>query len=100
MRLSHLKRGFAMQAALAWCASTPGLPPAPATRPSCPCSLLWVLSQDLPCPALWPLPTMAAAWRKVRPENNSPQLVERAGMALVTSQWVLLEGTQGSRFSL
>lgn len=28
------------------------------------------------------------------PENNSPRLIQRARVALVTSQWVQLEGTQ------
>lgn len=30
------------------------------------------------------------------PENNSPRLIERAAVALVTSEWVQLECTQGS----
>lgn len=30
------------------------------------------------------------------PENNSPRLIKRAEVALVTSQWVLLEGAQES----
>lgn len=30
------------------------------------------------------------------PENNSPRLIKRAEVALVTSLWVLLEGAQES----